>query len=569
MKEPRLISFLPAATEMAFALGLGDRVAGVTHECDFPARAKKLPVVVKPALPLERMTLREIDVAVAERIRSGQNLYEVDERLLEELAPTHILTQDLCHVCAPSGNEITRALAALPDKPQILWFTPHSIEEILGNLRDLGAATGTLAKAEEFIANTRARLWKVAERAARVPQHPRVFVLEWIDPYYCCGHWVPEMVELAGGEDGLGRKEQDSVRTSWADIAAWAPEVLIVSPCGFGTEKAVEQAKQLLQQPGWSDLPAVRDGRVYAVDANAYFSRPGPRVVDGVELLAHLIHPEIFEWNGPREAYQKVDVSKNDRRPSVTKHAPARAFTLIELLIVVAIIAILSAILLPVLSRAKLSAQCGVCQGNQRELGLATQMYWSDNGGNSFAYEVGPTNNGVLYWFGWIGNSGGEGHRVFDLSMGALFQYYYGRDVRLCPSPVWSLPKFQLKGTNVIFSYGCNSLIFGGPGHSTVSAAKIRHPADTAIMADTAEVNNFQAPASPTNPLFEEWYYVDLETNYTSPNNFPNTQFRHGQKANVTFADGHVAMVGYVPGSLDPRLPRLLIGQLPPQMLTP
>ncbi len=203
--NPALISFLPGGTtEMAFALGLGDRVVGVTHECDFPPGAKQKPVVVRPALPLERMTLREIDVAVAERIRSGQNLYEVDERLLEELAPTHILTQDLCHVCAPSGNEITRALAALPDKPSILWFTPHSIEEILANLRDLGTATGTLAQAEEFIADARARLWKVAERAARVPQHPRIFVLEWIDPYYCCGHWVPEMVELAGRRGWFG-----------------------------------------------------------------------------------------------------------------------------------------------------------------------------------------------------------------------------------------------------------------------------------------------------------------------------------------------------------------------------
>jgi iron complex transport system substrate-binding protein len=308
MSEPRLISFLPAATEMAFALGLGDQVVGVSHECDFPAMAKKKPVVVKAALPLERMTLREIDMAVAERIRSGQNLYEVDERLLGELLPTHILTQDLCHVCAPSGNEITRALAALPAKPGIVWLTPHTIEDIFGNMRDLGVATGTLAKAEEFIANARTRLWEIAERVARVPHHPRVFVLEWIDPYYCCGHWVPEMIELAGGEDGLGCRGKDSVRISWEDIVAWAPEVLIVSPCGFGTEKAVEQAKRLLQQPGWSDLPAIRDGRVYAVDANAYFSRPGPRVVDGVELLAHLIHPEIFDWNGPRGAFEKISL---------------------------------------------------------------------------------------------------------------------------------------------------------------------------------------------------------------------------------------------------------------------
>src|SRR5580704_6692663 len=158
MSELRLISFLPAATEMVYALGLGDRLVGVSHECDFPVEAKKKPVVVKAALPLETMTLREIDVTVAQRIGSGQSLYEVDERLLAQLAPTHILTQELCHVCAPSGNEITRALAALPVKPEIVWLTPHSIAEIFDNLRDLGEKTGTSARAEELIAAGRLRL---------------------------------------------------------------------------------------------------------------------------------------------------------------------------------------------------------------------------------------------------------------------------------------------------------------------------------------------------------------------------------------------------------------------------
>jgi iron complex transport system substrate-binding protein len=291
---------------MVFALGLGDQLAGVTHECDFPAAAKTKPVVVRSSLPLEKMTLREIDVTVAQCIGSGQSIYEVDERLLERIAPTHILTQALCQVCAPSGNEITRALAALPVKPQILWFTPHGIEEIFGDLRELGAATGRGQKAEELITAARKRLQDVAERVKKAKDRPRIFCLEWIDPYYCCGHWVPEMVELAGGRDDLGRKGKDSVRMAWEEIAARAPEVLIVSPCGFGTEQAIAQAKQLLQQPGWSDLPAVQNDRVYAVDANAYFARPGPRVVDGVELLAHLIHPEIFDWPGPREAFQKI-----------------------------------------------------------------------------------------------------------------------------------------------------------------------------------------------------------------------------------------------------------------------
>jgi iron complex transport system substrate-binding protein len=310
MTELRLISFLPSATEMVFALGLGERLVGVSNECDFPVAAKTKPVVVKPVLALEKMSLCEIDAAVAKRIGSGQNLYQVDERLLEQLAPTHILTQALCQVCAPSGKEITRALAALPAKPQILWFTPHSIAEIFSNLRELGTVTGRLARAEELNAAAHARLQNVIEVTKKTPRRPRVLCLEWIDPYYCCGHWVPEMVELAGGEDVLGRKGADSVRISWADIAASSPEILIVSPCGFGLEEAAEQAKHLLQQPGWNDLPAALNDRVFAVDANAYFARPGPRVVDGVELLAHLIHPELWDWRGNQNAFRQIHISE-------------------------------------------------------------------------------------------------------------------------------------------------------------------------------------------------------------------------------------------------------------------
>ena len=310
MNDLRIISFLPAATEMVFALGLGDALVGVSHECDFPPPAKKLPVVVKPVLPLEKMTLREIDTAVAARIGSGQNLYQVDEALLRELKPNLILTQNLCEVCGPAGNEITAALKCLQPKPQILWMTPHSLEDVFQNLRELGHATGRLEKAEALAASLRERLRNVAVRTKSVSRPPKVFCLEWIDPYYCCGHWVPEMIELAGGVDALGRKGVDSVRIAWPDIAAWAPEILIVSPCGFCTEKAVAQAKQLLHQPGWSDLPAVRNDRVFAVNANAYFARPGPRLVDGAELLAHLIHPELCDWNGPADAFRQIQTKR-------------------------------------------------------------------------------------------------------------------------------------------------------------------------------------------------------------------------------------------------------------------
>ena len=225
---------------------------------------------------------------------------------LQDLAPDLILTQDLCQVCAPSGNEVSQALSLLPKKPQILWLTPNSLEQIMDNVRELGEATGRAKEAEELIATGRARLEAIAAITGGLSERPRVFCMEWLDPVYCSGHWVPEMVTLAGGEDALAREGSDSVRIPWEDVVKWAPEVLIITPCGFNLEKTVEQSRQLVNYPGWSDLPAVREGRVYAVDANSFFARPGPRVVDGTELLAHLIHPDLFEWKGSATAYQPL-----------------------------------------------------------------------------------------------------------------------------------------------------------------------------------------------------------------------------------------------------------------------
>ena len=306
MSAPRIISFLPSATEMVYALGLGDSLMGVTHECDYPAQARSKPVVVSNVLPVERMSQQEIDIAVSERMRAGLSLYRVDEALVREIAPDLILTQDLCQVCAPSGNEVTQLLNALSTRPQTLWLTPKSIDQIFGNLRELGAATQRLAQAEALIAARRARLAAVAAKSSSLSHRPRIFCMEWMDPVYCCGHWVPEMVRIAGGCDDLGRDGADSVRVSWDDVLSWTPEILIIMPCGFHMEKAAEQARQLFAYPGWSSLPAVRDGRVYAVDANAYFARPGPRVVEGTELLAHLIHPDVFAWDGPPDAYRNL-----------------------------------------------------------------------------------------------------------------------------------------------------------------------------------------------------------------------------------------------------------------------
>jgi iron complex transport system substrate-binding protein len=303
----RIVSFLPSATEMICALGLGDRLLGVTHECDYPPEIMGKTIVVRNVLPIESMSQSEIDSAVTQRLRSGLSLYQVDETLMQEIAPDLVVTQDLCQVCAPSGNEVSQLLKVLPSKPQILWLTPKSLEQIFDNLRDLGEATGRFQIAETLIAEGRARLEKVEAATLAASSRPRVFCMEWMDPVYCCGHWVPEMVRIAGGIDKLGREGADSVRIAWKDVLQWRPEILIVMPCGFGLEKAAEQAQQLSAYPGWADLPAVRARRVYAVDANSYFARPGPRIVEGTELLAHLLHPDLFEWKGSAGAFRSLE----------------------------------------------------------------------------------------------------------------------------------------------------------------------------------------------------------------------------------------------------------------------
>jgi iron complex transport system substrate-binding protein len=315
----RIVSFLPSATEIACALGLADAIVGITHECDYPPEIKRKPVVVRNALPIETMSQSEIDRAVAERMRSGQSLYQIDEALLRRLAPDLILTQDLCQVCAPSGNEVSQVLKALPHAPQILWLTPQSLSEIFDNVRELGATTGRTAEAERLIAGCEARLAELRKRVESVTKHPRVFCMEWLDPVFVSGHWVPELVKFAGGVDELGRERGESVRVSWDEVVAWDPEVLVIMPCGFNLQQTMKQIWDVFGRYAagsphrFFELSAVKNGRVYAVDANSYFARPGPRVVEGAELLARLIHPELFagepvpsEFNN---AFQSVDVT--------------------------------------------------------------------------------------------------------------------------------------------------------------------------------------------------------------------------------------------------------------------
>jgi iron complex transport system substrate-binding protein len=296
---------------MACALGLDDAIVGITHECDYPPKVKSKPVVVRNVLPIETMSQSEIDSAIAERMREGKSLYQIDEQLLCELAPDLILTQNLCQVCAPSGNEVSQVIKALPKAPDILWLTPQSLNEIFDNVRELGAATNRAAEAEKLVDDCQRRLESLKQRTQSVSHRPRVFCMEWLEPVYASGHWVPELVKIAGGVDELGREGGESVRISWDEITAWAPEVLVIMPCGFNLQQTMKQVWSVFghQHSAFFDLPAVRNGRVYAVDANSYFARPGPRVVEGAELLAQLIHPDLFDALASSDSFQPIDVA--------------------------------------------------------------------------------------------------------------------------------------------------------------------------------------------------------------------------------------------------------------------
>lgn len=293
---PRIVSFLPAGTEILYALGAGNELLGRSHECDFPAEVESLPIVSRPALQLDGLSQEQIDTAVGDRLRSGASLYEVDEILLRELAPDIIITQDLCQVCAPSGNELTRAIRDLPKKPEVVWLSPQTLGDIDENIRAVGIASGKTDNANAIIESNRARIAAVQSAVAGAAIR-RVAFLEWVDPFFCAGHWVPEMIELAGGSDPNGKKGADSVRISWGDIRSAKPEIVIVSPCGYRLEQAVDLAKT---------LQAIPTAEVFAVDANAYFARPGPRVAEAVELLAHLFHPQRLEWEHPNRPWAQV-----------------------------------------------------------------------------------------------------------------------------------------------------------------------------------------------------------------------------------------------------------------------
>ena len=293
----RICSLLPGATEIVYLLGLGDQIVGVTHECDYPHEAKQKPIVVRSAIDSSQLSSQEIDRRVGELLQAGKGLYTIDEEALQEAAPDIILTQGLCDVCALDYNDVVKAAERLASAPVIVSLNPHSLNDVLEDILRVGAATGRKTSAEVLVRDLRRRIERIGSREP--DYRPRVVCIEWFDPLYVAGHWVPGMVALAGGHDVLGRSGEPSFKVDWDGVVDAKPDVILLIPCGFDVSRAVKESTPLRALPGWNELSAVRTGNVFALNGSGYFSRPGPRLVNGLEILARIIHPETVAWSWP------------------------------------------------------------------------------------------------------------------------------------------------------------------------------------------------------------------------------------------------------------------------------
>jgi iron complex transport system substrate-binding protein len=287
----RILSFQPTSTEMTYALGAGRSIVGVSHECTYPPAARRKPVVSTSVIDPERMSGEEIDRAVVAAAREGKSLYRVDRDLVRRLKPDLLLTQSLCDVCATSPSDLREVLQIVRPKPRVLALHAHTVEGMFADLRELADVLGKDARPLER--KLRKRMDAIVKKTRALPKR-RVFCMEWIDPVYASGHWVPEMVEMAGGADPLAFPGKDSRRIEWSEVVAAAPEVLILMPCGLSRARTLQELPVAFARPGWAELPAVKSGEVWHVDGPSYFNGGGPRLVEGLQILAEILHPEEF-----------------------------------------------------------------------------------------------------------------------------------------------------------------------------------------------------------------------------------------------------------------------------------
>jgi len=290
----RIVSLLPAATEIAAAVGLMDQVVGVSHECDFPDKATARPRVTRCRVNNADLTSGEVDRWVRRALRDNGTIYTIDEPLLRELRPDVILTQKLCDVCAVGYGTVARLAETLPGLPKVVNLEPTSLSDIFDDIRRVAEACGVPERARGIIAKLSERVEAVQLRADRISHRPRCFLMEWVDPPFCSGHWGPELVEIAGGCDSLGRKHQPSAQVDWREVIDTRPEIMVLALCGYDINRARRDYELLRSFPDFDSLPAAHDGEIYLVDASAYFARPGPRIVDSLEILAGILHPREF-----------------------------------------------------------------------------------------------------------------------------------------------------------------------------------------------------------------------------------------------------------------------------------
>jgi iron complex transport system substrate-binding protein len=301
----RIVSLVPSATEVICELGLGSDLVGVSHECDFPPPVRELPKVTRPLIP-RNASSREIDALVREQLGTQRDLYSLDASVLESLRPDLIVTQTLCNVCAVGEDKVRAAVCGLPNTPQVINLAPTRLGDLFDGFRALGDATGVGERVNDVFARLRGRIELVEERTRHIAHRPRVVMLEWIDPPFCAGHWTPELVHLAGGLELIGQAGQPSRTVHWDEIVRADPEVLFVACCGFDAQRTRQELPILAARPGFARLAAARAGRMYWFDGSAYFNRPGPRLVDSLEILAHALHPTIHpappvparQWSG-------------------------------------------------------------------------------------------------------------------------------------------------------------------------------------------------------------------------------------------------------------------------------
>ncbi len=304
--ENRIVSFLPSATEILYDLGMGDQVLAVTHECNYPSEAKTKPRVIHSVFDPEKMTSQEIDRKVVELMRSGKDIYVLDEQVLKDINPNLIVAQGICEVCSPFTKEINRAVTILGGKPDVLILDPRNLDDILDNVIEVGKKVGKTSQAQTFVHKLRSKIKSIQH----VPKgaRPKVLCIEWLDPLFTAGHWVPQMVELAGGINGISATRDQSRRMGLDEVAKFDPDIIILMPCGFDVKRTLQEYEKIIDKEDWRSLRAVKQGQVYAVNANEYFSKPGPRTITGLEILAKIINPDTFrDLHVPRNSVQKIE----------------------------------------------------------------------------------------------------------------------------------------------------------------------------------------------------------------------------------------------------------------------